>query len=640
MGNLGTLRHSTSDSLVGFGLLLSLAATAVLFWPATHGPFLFDDFANLRHLALLGNQPDLSSLGRYLSAFVGNPGRPLGALSFLIDDQAWPAFAAPFKQTNLLLHLLVGVCVFVLARSLVRLDPGIAHRAALAALAVTALWLISPMQLAATMLVVQRMNILSALFTIIGLIAYVAALRRGRAWTALAALWCTAGLAFLCKENGVLAFAYAAVINHTLLRRDLAGQPRSVGVVAHAGTVLPLVAVALAMWLQADRLLASYQLRDFSLGERLMTEPRVLVEYVARILLPRLGGQGIFHDDYVVSTGLLEPLTTLPALLACVVAIVAGVVLRSRTPWLAFAILWFFAGHLLESTALPLELYFEHRNYLPMLGPLLGASAMLSRLSGAALKLGLAVAGLWVGMAGLSIGLNARAWGDELHLAHVWHAENPDSIRSTQFLARTLAGHGRHDLARHVLHSAYQRQPGKVELAFQIALLDCTDGRLDAEGIRKLQRLASVAPPAQSIDAAMQRLGNLAQAGVCSLVSEDWSRLADRLLANPAYASVGSLAGSLHYQKAVMAEHARDLNTAMIHYDQAFQRLQDARIPQRQAVLLASAGLYQDAFRYLALSDGAPSPLFKRLMFDPTDDNARIRKLVKAAQEQAEASPR
>src|SRR5690606_31168209 len=198
-----------SDTLVGVGLLLLLCGTAALFWPATHGPFLFDDFANLQHLALLGNQPDLSSVGRYLHAFVGNPGRPLGALSFLINDQAWPAIAAPFKQTNLLLHLLTGICIFVLARSLARLDLRIAQRAAPVALAATALWLISPMQLAATMLVVQRMNILSALFTIIGLIAYVAALRRGRTWTALSALWCTAGLAFLCKENGVLSFAYA-----------------------------------------------------------------------------------------------------------------------------------------------------------------------------------------------------------------------------------------------------------------------------------------------------------------------------------------------------------------------------------------------------------------------------------------------
>src|SRR5690606_2413639 len=122
--------------------------TGLLFWPATHGPFLFDDFANLRHLALLGQQLDPSSIGRYLHAFVGNPGRPLGALSFLIDDQAWPTSATPFKQTNLLLHLLVGTCVFVLARSLAQNDARIAHRAALAALGATALWLLSPMQLA------------------------------------------------------------------------------------------------------------------------------------------------------------------------------------------------------------------------------------------------------------------------------------------------------------------------------------------------------------------------------------------------------------------------------------------------------------------------------------------------------------
>lgn len=637
MANFATSGLRNVDRLVAFALPVLLVCVGLLLWPATHGPFLFDDYANLRNLASLGAHPDAASIGRYLHDFVGDPGRPLGALSFLIDDQAWPALPEPFKRTNLLFHLLTGTFVFMLARASVRLDASLERRAALIALVATAAWLLSPMQLAATMLVVQRMNILSALFTVAGLVAYIALLQKSRPRAALALLWSMAGVAFLCKENGVLAFAYAAVLNHTLLRPTLAGYPPRARVTAYAGTWLPLLALAVGMWLHSGQLLASYQLRDFSMAERLMTEPRVLVDYLARIFVPRLGGQGIFHDQFAVSTGLLRPATTLPALLFCVGAIAAGILLRVRRPWLSFAILWFFAGHLLESTFLPLELYFEHRNYLPIFGPALGAVVLVARSSGPGFRTGVGAIGIWLALACLSTGLNAKAWGDELRLARIWHAENPLSIRSTQLLARTLANRGRQDLAREVLVSAYRAQPDKVELAFQLALLDCASGRFEIGRVHELQRLARSARPSQSIDAAVRRLRVMAGGGKCALDGDDWNRLADNLLANRAYGRVGALAGSLHYEKGMQAESDRDLNAAMSEYDQAYRYMGDARIPQHQAALLVSAGLPEDALRYLAISDHARSSPVKRFLFDIRDENAKMRRLVKMSMEREKA---
>src|SRR5690606_24439350 len=107
---------------------------------------------------------------------------------------------------------------------------------------------------------------------------------------------------------------------------------------------------------------------DFSLPERLLSESRILVEYLYKIVLPSLRGGGIYHDDFVVSRGWLTPWTTAPAVAFVLGLVVIGIASRRRWPVLSFALLWFFAGHALESTALPLELYFEHRNYLPVFG--------------------------------------------------------------------------------------------------------------------------------------------------------------------------------------------------------------------------------------------------------------------------------
>ena len=49
----------------------------------------------------------------------------------------------------------------------------------------------------------------------------------------------------------------------------------------------------------------------------------------------------------------------------------AALLLRHKSPIFSFAVLFFLASHALESSAFPLEMVFEHRNYLASLGPLL-----------------------------------------------------------------------------------------------------------------------------------------------------------------------------------------------------------------------------------------------------------------------------
>src|SRR5690606_23571777 len=169
--------------------------------------FLFDDFPNLQHLSALNGQLTWRSLAHYASLFDGQIGRPLGMLSFAINDSAWPSEPWAFKYTNLLLHLLTGTLIFGLARSLAHVSFR-SRSSDLLALLTAAAWLLHPMQLSTSMLVVQRMTQLSALFAIAGLWGYVALATRARcrlgAVAAIAVLGIGTGLAVLCKENGAL----------------------------------------------------------------------------------------------------------------------------------------------------------------------------------------------------------------------------------------------------------------------------------------------------------------------------------------------------------------------------------------------------------------------------------------------------
>jgi hypothetical protein len=126
-----------------------------------------------------------------------------------------------------------------------------------------------------------------------------------------------------------------------------------------------------------DYILAPYATRNFSLYERLLTETRVLWDYIRWILVPDTNAYTFYYENYPLSTGLLSPLSTLFAALGIMALLVLVVVLRKRLPWLSFGIGFFLAGHALESTVIALELVFEHRNYVPSYGLLFGAVATL-----------------------------------------------------------------------------------------------------------------------------------------------------------------------------------------------------------------------------------------------------------------------
>ena len=75
----------------------------------------------------------------------------------------------------------------------------------------------------------------------------------------------------------------------------------------------------------------------------------------------------------------LDPPTTLISIL-----IIAGLVgysiwVAKKKPVLSFFILWYFGNLVIESSIFPLEMVFEHRLYLPAVGPFVLFSLMVVR---------------------------------------------------------------------------------------------------------------------------------------------------------------------------------------------------------------------------------------------------------------------
>jgi hypothetical protein len=461
------------------GLIALLALAWACYQPGMTGGFLFDDFINLDALGRFQPWTDAGALLRYLTSGTADPlGRPLSLLTFLGSARAWPDDAAPFLRVNLWLHLLNGALLFAWLRQLQRLVGG--PRPGLVAWLGTGLWVVHPLLVSTTLYVVQREAMLPATFVLAGLLAYGHGRARFAATGGRAGLgWMTAGLvagtvlAMACKANGVLMPLLAGVLELTVL--PAATTPAAAARLRRwRGFALGLPTLAIAAYL------ASYLPhlgevptgRDWSLGERLLTEPRVLLDYLRAWALPSSTSSGLYQDAYAASTGWLTPVSTLPAVLAVLAAVIAAWAGRRRAPALAAAVLFFFGAHLLESTVVPLELFFEHRNYLPAL--LLGwplARAVAAWRTRDALRTGTAVA--LVALLAFTTWQRAGLWGDSERLARLWLQQAPDSPRAQATSAQAAIAAGDVAAADSILTRGLQVHPDEPQLAISWVVAAC-----------------------------------------------------------------------------------------------------------------------------------------------------------------------
>ena len=110
-----------------------------------------------------------------------------------------------------------------------------------------------------------------------------------------------------------------------------------------------------------------HNIRPFTLGERLLTEARVVVHYISLLILP-LPGRMNFDYDFPLSTSLFSPPGTFLSLIALGLLLVWSFRRRRQYPLIIFGVFWYFLNLLIESTVIPLEVVFEHRLYLPSVG--------------------------------------------------------------------------------------------------------------------------------------------------------------------------------------------------------------------------------------------------------------------------------
>jgi tetratricopeptide (TPR) repeat protein len=381
----GTIRVKTLFILLVF-LILPIYSNTF------HASFQFDDKPNIvdnTRLHITDLHP--STLWQTFFAKGGKDAfsRPISSLSLALNWYVGQGNTFGYHLVNVCIHILTTFSLYLTIQILlqtprIRIQYENDDLVFIPALA-TVLWAVNPIQIQAVTYIVQRMASMAAMFSILAIYFYLKARlthtsNRRRQYY----LGCLGAflLALMSKENAFLTLPSLVLVEIIFFQgtsgliQVVRNHSRLLAVVAFIGLAILVFLIASG---RLDFLVVGYRSRPFTLMERVLTQPRILLFYVSQIFYPIPDRLSITHD-VVLSQSLLSPWTTMPAMGIIAAANIIALIQINKRPLMAFAILFFFLNHAIESTFLPLELVFEHRNYLPSLFIFLPIVSVLSGL--------------------------------------------------------------------------------------------------------------------------------------------------------------------------------------------------------------------------------------------------------------------
>lgn len=455
-------------------LLLILVLCIIVYWVGLKGNFLFDDYPNLQDLGTYGVIDNWDKARNFISnGFAGPTGRPISLASFLIDANTWPTSAYPFKYTNLMIHLLNGVLLCWATLLLLKNYNYNEKKAIWISLVTTAIWLLHPYMVSTTLYIVQRMAQLATLFTLVGIIGYLKSRlllktkpKLAYLYMAIVIIICTL-LATYSKENGALLPLLILVIEFCNPNKNHkpTWQWRTIFL------WLPSLAISVLMLKYVTFAENPWPNRNFNMIERLYSETRIVTEYLFNLIIPQIEFKGLYQDGFVISRSLIRPITTLYSTIFLTLLFFSSFILHKKFPLFAVAILFFFAAHLMESTVIGLELYFEHRNYTAALFLFLPfASGLYSLRQHINYHLVNFIVIIVLAILSFFTYERTKLWGNTEELQLYWAKISPNSPRAQNSIAEVLLNQGKYRESNQFLEQAIHRMPNSPLLNVRLLL--------------------------------------------------------------------------------------------------------------------------------------------------------------------------
>lgn len=603
------IKNTPNLLIVVFCLFTSIS---LIYATGIYGPFIFDDLSNITNNSLIRIQY-LSFTTLYNAANAGFAGplkRPIAMLSFALNFYFAGGYdATAFKITNIAIHCINAVLVFILCHLLFKRilittnKPYLRTHAFWFAVGISMIWALHPINLTSVLYIVQRMTSLSTLFSLGCIILYISARNQ---WLSHTLSWRVVGLLFasltsltlalFSKENAVLIPLILLLIELVLYSNEkpwvffnaLSRQRK-----AFSWAAILTISLFILLW-AIDYASGGFNSRPFTMLERVLTESRVLCFYISLILIPRINGFGLFHDDIALSTSIFTPWTTITSIIFIIGLIATAFYYRKKNPLFALGIGWFFIGHLLESTFFSLEIAHEHRNNLPSIGIIIAAFSLIpfDKLTSKKVISSIIAVSLILGS---TTWLRAKQWGNYQSLAYYEAAHHPDSPAIQALLSNAANQAGDIEVATNAIKKAMELEPKETAYAMHYQNILAIHGKpipgeLQQETLRRI-RANRLTPSTQL---ALDQIAGCLKKQPCAPLKENYIEWISAVIEkSPKTAVYWYMRGKAHrtmnndlaalndYQKAY------DISNNFLHplFEMANILLQMGQVPQAEQIV-------------------------------------------------------
>lgn len=334
----------------------------------------FDDYANIvNNNAVHIHSLTWAELEKSMSgiADTGRWSRPIAYVSFALNYYFHGLDVFGYHVVNFSIHLLVATVLYLFIFNILLLpvfNDRYTDRATSIALLAAVLWAVNPVHTTAVTYIVQRMATMTALFYLLSMLLYLkgrTADEAGKRWLYFLLSFFSGVLSVGVKENAAMLPVSLLLFDLILIQQfTTANIKKSLKYVIPA--LLITVSVGFIFFTDINAIIGDYSIRPFTVWERLLTEPRVILFYISLLLYPITPRMTLIYD-FEISKSFIEPWTTIIAIVVILLILILALLKARRWPLVSYCVIFFFLNHVIEGSFISLELIFIHRNYLPSL---------------------------------------------------------------------------------------------------------------------------------------------------------------------------------------------------------------------------------------------------------------------------------
>jgi tetratricopeptide (TPR) repeat protein len=570
-------------------LLLVLLAVPVIFIYADTltAPFIFDGRINIEgnpHIRI----SRITLKGLATAAF-DSPlhRRPVANISFALNYYLHGYNVVGFRLVNIIIHVISGILLYFFIQATFR-TPALRFcntPAKWISFFAAAIWMVHPLQTQSISYIVQRMNSLAAMFYILSFLFYVhfrmSPQKRSKGWLLSGCI--LAGILALGTKENAATLPFFLILYEWYFFENLSLKWLKAHIPRLAGLFLLLAIIAL-IYLGVDpldKILATYEIRNFTPTQRILTELRVVIFYISLFLWPHPSRLNLDHD-FGLSSSLTDPITTLFSMLAIAVLMALAVITARNQRLISFCILWFLGNLVIESSIFGLEIIFEHRLYLPTMMCSLIIVLFVYRWAKPTWMKTVILCTLAIVGAVWTYERN-EVWRNRITIWQDCVNKSPQKARPYNNMGAAVVDEGHYDEAIALFHKALQINPYYPNARANLGLTLAKLGKVE-EGIAQLLKALQIKPKDY------ETLSNL---GVALLKQERYAEaikyLSEALEINPHFAKA-------HNNIGVVLQRQNRFQEAMGHLRSALQLDPDyAEAYNNLGVTLAIQGRHEEA---------------------------------------------